>query len=146
MAGLSDYLENKLNDWQRGQTFPAAPTNTYAALFTVAPSDAGGGTEVTGGSYARVAIPGALTSWAGTQGAGTTTASTGTSGTTSNNNPITFPAPTAAWGTVVGTALFDAVTGGNMIVYNTLVTNRVINNGDSAPSFAAGTFSIQWDN
>jgi len=95
MSALSDYLENKLIDHiLRGQTL-TAPANVWIALFTAAPNDAGGGTEVSGGSYARVQVASSLANWAGTQGAGTTTASSGTGGQTSNNGAITFPAPTA---------------------------------------------------
>ena len=146
MGAKSDYLENKLIDWfLRGQAF-TPPATVYVALFTAAPSDSGGGTEVTGGSYARVAVTSSLANWAGTQGAGTTVASTGTGGTTSNNNTITFPAPTANWGTVTHFALFDASTSGNMLVWSALGTSKTINNGDAAPSFAAAALTYQEDN
>ena len=83
MAALSDYLENKVIDFLlRAQAF-TAPVTTYVALLTAAPSDTGGGTEVTGGSYARVAVTSSLANWAGTQAAASTVASSGTNGTTS---------------------------------------------------------------
>lgn len=44
----SDYLENKLLDHQLGKTSYTMPT-VYVGLFTAAPSDSGGGTEVSGG-------------------------------------------------------------------------------------------------
>lgn len=145
MAGKSDYLENKFLDWLlRGQAF-TAPTNVYVALFTAAPTDAGGGTEVSGGSYARVQVASALANWAGTQSAGSTTASSGTSGQTSNNGTITFPAPTASWGTVTHFGIFDASSGGNLLYWAALTTSKTVNNGDSAPSFAAGTLTITED-
>jgi hypothetical protein len=146
MAAMTDYLENKIVDWLlRGQTF-TPPATVYVGLFTAAPTDAGGGTEVSGGSYARVAVTSSLANWAGTQSAGSTTASTGSSGTTTNNNAITFPAPTANWGTVTAFGVFDAATGGNLLVYGNLNTAKTINNGDAAPSFAAGQLSVQVDN
>jgi len=146
MAALSDYLENKIIDWLlRGQTF-TPPATVYVGLFTAAENDANGGTEVTGGSYARVAVTSALANWAGTQSAGSTTASSGTSGTTSNNGAITFPAPTANWGTIVGMGVFDASSGGNLLFYSALTTNKTVNNGDPAPSFAAGALTFQIDN
>lgn len=146
MASMSDYLENKFWDWYlRGQSL-TPPATVYVALFTANPSDTGGGTEVSGGSYARVAVASSLANWAGTQGAGTTSASTGTSGTTSNNGPITFPAPSANWGTVTGLGLMDASSGGNLLFYAPLTTPRAVNSTDAAPVFAAASVSLQIDN
>lgn len=145
MAALSDYLENKLIDHiLRGQAF-TAPANVYVALFTAAPSDSGGGTEVSGGAYARVQVASTLENWAGTQGAGTTTASSGTGGQTSNNAAITFPAPTANWGTVSHFGVFDAPTGGNLLFWAALSAPKSVNDGDAAPSFAAGALTVTFD-
>ena len=143
MAALSNYLENKLVDQIfRGQAY-TFPTTTYLALYTVTPTaTAGSGTEVTGGAYARVAVTGSLANWAGTQGAGTTVASSGTSGATSNNIVITFPAPTAAWGVVTGFSIMDALTAGNELFYGALTVSKTVNNGDSAPSFAAAALAL----
>jgi len=156
MAAYSDYLENKLIDWLlRGQAIGitgasaaagTGPTNTYIALLTAAPSDTGGGTEVTGGSYARVTVASTMANWAGTQGASTTVASSGTTGTTSNNNAITFPAPTANWGVVTHVGIYDASSGGNLLAWSALTASKTINNGDAAPSFAAGALTFQVDN
>lgn len=130
MAAATDYLENRLVDWLlRGQSF-TPPSTTYVALFTTATTDAGGGTEVSGGGYARVAITSSLTNWAGTQAPGSTTASSGTSGQTSNNNTITFPQATANWGTITHFALFDASTGGNMLIHGALTQSKQIDAGD----------------
>lgn len=146
MAALSDYLENKLIDLiLRGQAY-TGPTNAYVGLLTSAPSDAGGGTEVTGGSYARVAVVASLANWAGTQGAGTTTASSGTSGTTSNNAAITFPTPSASWGSITHVGVYDASTAGNLLFFSALTASKTVNNGDPAPSFAAAALTFQIDN
>jgi hypothetical protein len=102
--------------------------------------------EVSGGSYARVAVTSSLSNWAGTQGSGTTVASSGTSGTTSNNNTITFPAPTANWGTITGVGIFDASTSGNLLFYGALSQSKTVNNGDAAPNFPAAALSVQVDN
>lgn len=156
MAAMTDFLENKLIDWLfRGQAIGitgasagagSGPTSLYVGLFTTNPTDTGGGTEVSGGSYARVTVASSTTNWAGTQSAGSTAASSGTGGTTSNNGAITFPAPTANWGTVTGFGVFDASTSGNLLFYAALTTNKTINNGDAAPSFAAGALTFQDDN
>ena len=143
-ASLSNYTQNHLIDWfLRGQTF-TPPTTVYVALDTTAGSAAACGTEVSGGGYARVAVPSSLADWAGTQGAGTTVVSSGTSGETSNNIAITFPAPTASWGQIVGFCFYDASTGGDMLLYAPLTIAKTVNGGDAAPSFPAGalTWSI----
>lgn len=146
MAALSDYLENKMIDFVlRGQSF-TPPATAYIGLLTAAPSDTGGGTEVSGGSYARVSVASNLMNWAGTQGSGTTTASSGSSGTTSNNANITFPVPTADWGVVRAVGIFDAASGGNLLIYGNLTINKTVNNGDSAPVFQPATLSFQIDN
>ena len=142
MSAMSDYLENKLVDHIfRGQTF-TAPATVYFALFTAAPSDSGGGTEVTGGSYTRASVTTSLANFAGTQSAGSTTASSGTGGQTSNNGTVAFPAPTANWGTVTHFGVFDASSGGNLLVWGALTTSKTVNNGDAAPSFAAAAFTF----
>lgn len=145
-SAMSDYLENKLIDaFVRGQSF-TMPTTVYVALATTTGSDAACGTEVSGGSYARVSITSSLANWAGTQSSGSTVASSGTGGTTSNNNAITFPSPTANWGTVVEVCVFDASTSGNLLFRTALTVSKTVNNGDAAPSFAAAALTFQIDN
>ena len=101
--------------------------------------------EVTGGSYARVAVVASLANFSGTQGAGTTAVSSGISGVTSNNGAITFPAPTAQWhptgGAIVGEVVFDAATAGNPWNWALFAAPKNVNNGDPAPSNAAGVWS-----
>lgn len=141
MSAMSNYLENKLIDHIfRAQAF-GAPTTLYFALFTAAPTDAGGGTEVSGGSYARAAVTTSLTAFNGTHG-NTTGASSGTGGNTTNAVAITFQTPTANWGTITHWAVFDAATGGNMLFYGALTNSKNVNNGDPAPSFPVGAFSL----
>jgi len=156
MAAASDKLENSFIDWFfRGQAIGltgasagagTGPTSLYVGLLTAAPSDTGGGTEVTGGSYARVTVASNMTNWAGTQAAASTTASTGTSGTTSNNIAITFPSPTANWGVVTHFGIYDASASGNLLYWGALTVSKTVNNLDSAPLFAIGALTIQVDN
>lgn len=141
MSAMSDFLENKLIDQLfRGQ---AAPTTTtlYVGLLTAAPSDSGGGTEVSGNSYARVAVTSSLANWAGTQSAGSTTASSGTGGQTSNNAAITFPTPSGTWGTVTHFGIYDATTGGNLLFWGALTISKTINQSDTV-TFPAASLSI----
>ena len=145
MSAMTNYLENKIIDWlYRGQTF-TPPATRYFALFTVTPSDTGGGTEVSAAGYARVAVASSLANFAGTQAAASTVVSSGTGGTTSNNVAITFGLPTANWGSIVGMATFDALTGGNMLEYGALSAAKTVNSGDAAPSFAISAFTFQID-
>lgn len=142
MSQASNYLENKLTDLIfRGAAF-TAPVTLYVSLHTADPLDAASGTEVTGGSYARVAITANTTNWAGTQSAASTAASSGTGGQSSNNAAITFPAPTANWGSITHFGIFDASTSGNLLVFGALGTAKTVNNGDAAPSFAAAALTV----
>lgn len=156
MAAMSDFLENKLIDFIfRGQALGVTgasaaagtgPTSLFVGLYTTTPADASGGVEVTGGSYARTAVTSSLANWAGTQAAASTTVSSGTVGTTTNNAPIVFPTPTANWGTVVAFGIFDAVAGGNLLIWGPLTVSKTVNNGDAAPAYAAAALSFQIDN
>lgn len=133
LAGWTSAAEQAvLNAFFRGAAL-GAPATLYFALFTVAPTDAGGGTEVTGGSYARVAVTANTTNFGAASG--------GSPSSTSNLTAITFPAPTANWGTVVAMAIMSASSGGTMWRWVNLTTPKTINNGDAAPSFAIGAFS-----
>lgn len=120
----TDYAENKTLDHITGKATWAAVT-AYVGLFTAAPSDAGGGTEVSGGAYARKATVAA--DW-----------NAASAGSASNANALSFPTATASWGTVTHFALFDAATAGNMLRWAALTTSKTIGNGDTA-SFAAGS-------
>lgn len=144
-AATSNYFQNHIIDqvW-RAQT-ALAPSTIYVSLHTATATAQSCPSEVSGGSYARVAVTSSLANWAGTQGAGTTTASSnasGSSGTTSNNSALTYPAPTAAWTTITNFCMFDASSGGNELIYAPLTTPKTVNSGDAAPSFAAGALQV----
>lgn len=141
VAQASDYLENMIIDWLFRTRTPSKPAALYLALFTAAPSDAAGGTEVSGGSYARVNLAPLDTNWNATQG-GTTGNSSGTGGSTSNAVAITYPAPTGNWGTITHYGICDAITAGNLLVWDALTASRTILSGDPAPAFAIGAIVI----
>jgi hypothetical protein len=122
----SNYLGNQLLDAVLGDTPYNAPNTLYLALYTASPTPSTSGTEVTGGSYARVAITNDATNFPNAA-----------SKTKSNALSITFAAATASWGTVVAVALCDASTAGNILIYALLSAPRLVNNGDT-PSFAIG--------
>jgi hypothetical protein len=114
MAEISNYLEDALiNGTLRGTTF-TAPAAVYVSLHTADPTDAGTGTEVSGGSYIRQAA----TFGAPSNGVSTTTAD------------VTFPQATASWGTIGWIGIWDADTSGNMLYHTALDTSKAIDTGD----------------
>lgn len=132
-GSLSNFLELEILDHVFGAAAYTAPGTLYFALFTVAPSDSGGGTEVSGGSYARVGVTNNATNFPAASG-----------GAKSNGTAITFPAATAAWGTVVAMGVFDASSGGNLLAWATLATSKTVANGDTV-SFPVGDFDVTLD-
>jgi hypothetical protein len=119
MSGISRALRQDVLDHLLMTAAWSQPIAIYVALFTVSPTATGGGTEVTGGSYARVSH--AL--WNAATAAEPSVAT--------NNGVITFPEATVAWGTVVAVGLYDAVTAGNFLGYDDF-TGKVIDSGDVA--------------
>jgi len=146
-ASLNDYLENKTVDhlFRATAYSESSPASFYVALFTTSCTDAAVGTEVSGAGYARIAIARSQAAWNGTHGTNSG-ASSGTDGTIDNNAIIQFGSPTANWGSVTSFGILDAIAGGNPLVCTDLTTSKTINNGDAAPSFAAGALTIQIDN
>jgi hypothetical protein len=108
------------------------PLTPFLALFTAAPSDSTAGTEVSGGSYARIACSGA-TKW-----------NVPAAGSVTNNAVLTFPTATADWTTVVAFGLMTTVTGGSLMMWGTLTTNKPVGSGDTA-SFAVGQLTLTED-
>lgn len=124
---FSNYLENKVLLHVFGATAYTAPSTLYVALFTTDPGEAGTGTEVSGGSYARQTI-----------------AFTVTGNQASNTAAVEFPTATASWGTVTYAAVYDAVSGGNLMAYGALTTSKTIASGDVL-RIPAGDFDINLD-
>lgn len=118
---MTDYLEDKLRDHVLRNTAYASPATVYLALFTTATTDAGGGTEVAGGSYARQAV-------AFTAGAAGSGAADNTAAESFTNMPAC---------TVTHAALFDALAGGNMLLHAALTTPKTVAAGDTL-TFAIG--------
>lgn len=114
MAEFSNYLEDALiNATLRNTTFTAV-AQPYVALFTSDPTDAGSGTEVSGGSYARTAV---------TMGAPS-------NGVSTNSADVTFPTATGSWGTVGWIGIYDASTSGNLLYHTALDTSKTVTSGD----------------
>lgn len=137
MPAITDYLENKLIDFLfRGQPYEP-PTTLYFALLSSDATEAGGGTEFSGGGYARVGVAASMINFSGTQSAGSTDISNGDSGKTSNNAAIPFPAPAIDWGTATHIGVFDAETDGNMLFYGKLSSPKLVKAG-VAPKLKKG--------
>jgi hypothetical protein len=117
MSSLTDYSEKLVLDWLMTSGAATRPTGWYIALFTAAPSDAGGGTEVSGNGYARQAVTFAAASSPG--------------GTTSNTGALSFTAAGGNWGAITHGAVFNASTAGNMLWWGPLGASRTINDGDT---------------
>jgi hypothetical protein len=125
MAEISNYLENALiNGTIRGTTY-TAPTTVYVALFTSDPTDAGTGTQVSGGSYARQSVTFAAPS----------------NGASASNADVTFPQATGNWGTVGWIGIYDALTGGNLLYHTALDAAKTIETGDIF-KIASGSLTV----
>jgi len=110
---LSNTFETTTLTWLLTADAATRPTAWYLALYTAAPSDAGGGTEVSGGSYVRKAV-----------------SFTVSGDTASNSAAVEFDVATAAWGTISHVGVFDASSGGNLIAYAALTASKTIDDGD----------------
>jgi len=130
-SGKTNYLQESLLNHVLLNTTYTSPSAIYVALFTVAPTEAGGGTEVSGGGYVRKAATFVAPVDANPVGM-----------QTSNSSSVDFGTASADWGTVVAFALFDAETSGNMLYWATLSTQRTINDQDQAV-FSAGALVVR---
>lgn len=114
MPGFTDYWARKVLDHSTGKTSIGTAPTVSIGLFTSPPTDAGGGTEVSGGSYARKTT--AATDWNAASGSGPAS--------TSNAQDLAFPTPTADWAPistpVVAFGAFDAASGGNLLWWDWL--------------------------
>lgn len=123
MAGATNLLEERILDWALVLGAPVQPSNLHIGLFTTLPTadDGTGGTEVSGGAYARQPVTLVRTSQ-----------------TLNPSAVVQFPTATADWGTVVGFGIFDALAAGNMLYFDALDVNQTINNTDDALFQTAG--------
>ncbi len=103
----------------------AAPT-IYVGLSTADPlDDASGLAEPSDAAYVRIACA----AW------------TRVAGLVDNDAAITFTEATESWGTITHVALFDAESGGNMLVSFALDSGVGVSTGETA-RFPAGELNI----
>ena len=114
MAEMSNHLEDALINATLRNTTYTSPATVYVGLFTSDPTDAGSGTEVSGGSYARTAV----------------TFGAPSNGVTTNSAAVEFPQATGTWGTVGWIGILDAATSGNLLYHTALDVSKVIDTGD----------------
>jgi hypothetical protein len=127
MAALSDYSEKLLLDWLMTNGSATRPTAWYVALYTAAPSDSGGGTEVSGNGYSRQAV--------------TFDAASTPGGTTSNSGAVTFTAAGGSWGTITHIGIHDALSSGNLLWHGSMTASKTIADGDTL-EFAIGNIDL----
>lgn len=128
----SNYLENAILGHELGVATYTPAATQYLALFSAAPNDAGGGTELSGSGYARKAVT-LAGAWAAPSG-----------GQSSNANAISFNQASGDWLQATHFAIFDASSAGNMLRWGALTTPKTVLSGDIA-SFAAGAIVITED-
>lgn len=125
MAEMSNYLENALINATLRNTAFTSPSVVYVGLYTADPTDVGSGNEVSGGSYARVAV----------------TFGAPSNGTALNSVAVEFPQATVGFGTVTHIGILDALTTGNLLYHTALDTAKTIEIGDIF-KIAIGSLSV----
>lgn len=113
MTAFSNFLENKILLHVLANTSYTSPSTVYLGLHTADPTDAGTGTEVSGGSYARQSF-----------------ASTVSGNAATNTSAIEFPTATGSWGTVTHVGVWDSLTTGNLLFHGALTNSKSISSGD----------------
>lgn len=128
VGAFSNYLENQVMNHILRNIPYTSPAAVYVALYTSDPTADNTGTEVSGGGYARQQV----------------TFGAPTDGVVSNTADINFPVATADWGTITHAAIFDAATGGNMLIYGPLNAAKTISAGDQY-RIPAGQLTVSID-
>jgi hypothetical protein len=114
MAAASNYVENLSLKWLLTAQTATRPTTWFVSLHTADVTDAGTGTEVAGGSYARQSAT-----------------FTVTNDVAANSANVLFPTASANWGTISHVAIWDASTGGNLLFHGAATSTKVIETGDA---------------
>lgn len=125
MAEMSNYLENALINATLRNTAYSSPATVYVGLHTADPTDAGTGTEVSGGSYARTSV----------------TFGAPSNGVTTNSADVEFPQASGSWGTITHIGIWDASSTGNLLYHTALDTSKAISSGDIF-KIASGNLSV----
>ena len=125
MAAMSDYLERKLLDHTLGTAAYTHPSHAYLALHTADPTDAAGGAECSGRSYARQTID--------------FNAAAGTGGAVTNSTEENFADMPACTVTHIG--IWDAASSGNLLYHGIVSSSKAVADGDTI-SLAIGQLTV----
>jgi hypothetical protein len=121
MSSFTDYLEQKIIGYAFAGESWTPPATWYLALYTASPGEAGGGTECTGGAYARISC-----------------AFSRSGSSVSNSAVAEFPVSTANRSPVTAVGIVDASTGGNLVAYKVFDSAKDYNIGQSLKFLAGG--------
>ena len=122
---MSDYLEEKLLNHVLRNTAYTPATTVYVGLSTGSFGDDNSGTELSGNGYARQSI--AFDAASG--------------GVSDNTAAVDFPAATGSQGTITHFGLFDASSGGNLLIHGAFSAGKTVATGDIL-RIAAGELDI----
>ena len=125
MSAMSNYLENEILDHILATGAYTMPSAIYIGLSTGSFGDDASGTELNGNGYTRkvMAFDAAV------------------AGTADNSGAVEFSAATSSWGTVSHFGLFDASSGGNLLIHGAFTAAKLIDTGDIL-KIAAGDLDI----
>jgi hypothetical protein len=110
---FTSYTDNKLIDHLLGSGTYTKPASKYVALYVGDPMGSGTEVSTSGTAYSRQS--------------GSFTIS---GGTATNSANIEYSAAITSWGTINYVAIYDASTGGNMLVSAALTSAKTIGSGD----------------
>jgi hypothetical protein len=119
------YLEDNFINAALRATPYTSPLASYVALYTTSPTKAGGGVEVSGGTYSRQTCV-----W-----------SIPVNGVSTNSADVDFPVATALWGTITSFALVDSPLAGNILYFANLNAPRLVQINDQV-KFPIGQLQV----
>ena len=131
MAGIADAVADLMIDWLTATGTPTRPLGVFLALYTTNPDfgDGTGGTEATGGSYARIEL--------------TMSASSSRATANSSGAHEFIVGTNLAADTYTGFGLYDAVTAGVFLGGATMAGGaRTVASAGDKISYAVGAVDI----
>jgi len=131
---LVDAVANAVLDRLLGDTAGPIGATAFIGLLLTAPNADGSGVfEPSGNNYARVSVANNATQWPAA-----------VARSKQHANDITFNAATGTWGTVTHVGVFDAISGGNLRIFDSLTVARLIVNTDQYRFLAGGANALKF--